>query len=274
MNHREIYIAPQSEGKGRTFRSVCLTTVEADTLWEGGAATTDNMRPVLAVFAGSDAEIRPFLMNLLQGRKASFASRESGYRKKEDRLEILKSSKFQVAWQREAEGTLATVFLPELFRMDPGMVDPVGAKFVLLPTHEWVKGQKIDCAPIVRHVRRLLPKDKLETIEALSVESLTALVPLAFLFVAFLDRRTRCPILQDGRFYLQLLVTCLAEGLATWSTPEHSYRRDFGQVGSMRFRVEREAEMGFVPGLAFSASHQEIQRVLAEQTTIFFKVKR
>lgn len=278
MSHREIVIAPQSEGKGRTFRAACLTLVEADSLWKGGQTTTDDVRPVLAVLAGSENELRPFMVNLLAGRKAIFPSKDHSYRRKEDRVEVLRSSGFQVTWQREEEGSIATVFLPELFRLDPGMVDPAGAKFILLPTQEWASRQEIEVGSIVRHVRKIVSVDPKERDrEELSESALAALVPLAFLFAAYLDRRTRCPILQDGRFYLQLLIACLREGLASWpsSDPYYSYNNGaFGVTNRLRFRVERADVLGYARGIAFGAGHPEIERVLAEQATLFAQVSK
>jgi len=271
MNHREIVIAPQQEGKSRSFSASCLTLVEADALWEGGATDTDNVRPVHVSFAGSEAELRPFVMNLLSGRKAAFTQKDHSYRKKEDRLEVLKSSGFKVTWQKEAEGTIATLFLPELFELEPGMVDPAGAKFIVLPTDTWAAQQRVEVGPIVQHVRAMLP-EKAREAEALSEEALAKLVPTAFLFVAYLDRRTRCPILQDGRFYLQLLIACLGQGLASYPNSGHHYGSPpFGEASRLGFRVERAETLGYSRGVAFSANHAQIEQVLAEQVSLFFE---
>jgi hypothetical protein len=273
-SYKEAWIESQGSKKGRSFGATCLTLVEADTLWDGGSVVTDDVRPVLATFVGTDNEIRPFVANLMTGRKAVISG-NSGYRKN-SRLEFLRSAGYATSFQREAEGTLATVYLADLFRLDPGLVDPMGAKFIIMPTIEWAKRQNIaDVKGIVKHVRGLLSAQH-KNEESLSEEALTALVPTAFLFTAFLDRRTRSPILQDGRFYLQLLVAFLSHDLASFSVADHYYgERGFGESKTMSFSIRDGEELGYTKGVAFNAHHDEIETILAEQVDLFFKkVKR
>lgn len=266
---RVVTIEPQKEGKGRSFSAVCLATIEADRLWPGGDAVTDNNRPVWAMFTGTDNEVRPFVANLLLGRKAEF-EKDNAYRyttrKRGERLEILRSAGYQITYQREAEGTIATVFLPDLFRLDPGMVDVDGARFIVLPSREWALAQKVDVAPIVQHGRSLgYPIEE---------EALASLTPMAFLFAAYLDRRTRCPLLSDGRFYLQLLLACLHNGLASWSNAKDRYYREteFGKHADMLFFEKDTADVGLLPGIAFNAAHEAIEEVLASEVDRFFKL--
>lgn len=270
---RDIIIAPQQEGKGRSFSATCLATIEADRLWSGGG--TDNMRPVWSMFAGSEQELRPFVMNLRSGRKGVFIKSNGYTRSKDEKLEFLKSCGFETTWQREVEGSIATVFLPELFQMDPGMVEVAGANFIVLHTKEWANRQSIDINPLVRHVRDMIPKNR-EGEPYLPSDSLAELVPSAFLFSAYLDRRTRCPLLSDARFYLQLLVACLTEGLASLPRASGSYynsydRKEFGINGFFGFETQGLDDLGFATPIAFSAGHSEIERVLAEQVTLFFQ---
>lgn len=263
---RDVRIEPKEGGKGRTFAATCLATVEADSLWEGGMSSTDDVRPVWAMFAAGEQELRPFMANLVQGRKVLLGEQRQSYRKKEDRMEFLRSAGYQVTWQREAEGAVVTVFLPDLFRLDPGMVDPKGATFVLLPPTSWSEHQGIDAEPIVNHVLSLdmCPLDK---------EALTALVPLSFLFSTYLDRRTRCPLVSDGRFYLQVLLASLRAGLASWSISDAaSYRQlEFGQHSHFRFLEADTASVGLNRGVAFQATHEAIGEMLAEEVKVFFE---
>ncbi len=264
---RDVIIAPQVEGKGRSFSAIMLACVEADGLWTAGRTATDVTRPVWAMFAGSDAELRTFAANLQTGRKAQFGKDGGFHSKRDEKIEFLKSAGYQYTWQRETEGSLLTAFLPDLFRLDPGMVDPTGATFVCLPTAEWLAAQKLDTRPLVAHVKRLgeIP---------LSDEQLTDMCPLAFLFCAYLDRRTRCPLLSDGRFYLQLLIACLNEGLASFPL-ESAYwgDRTFGVREHFRFRVEHASDVGIIGRpVAFQAKHEEIERVMSEQVAFFFKL--
>jgi hypothetical protein len=269
---REIVIAPQQEGKGRTFSATCLATVEADSLWTGGM-TGDNMRPVWAMFAGSEQELRPFIMNLKSGRKASFLKSRTYSRSKDEKLEILKSSGLEVTWQREIEGSIATVYLPDLFQLNPGMVDTKGASFIVLPTVAWAREQRIDdVAAIVRHVRDMIPLNY-EKAPYLTDEEVADLVPTAFLFCSYLDFRTRCPLLSDARFYMQLLIACLQEGLASFAIGDNYYynRKEFGRHSHFRFSTQGLPELGFSTPIAFTAEHAAIERVLAEQVTLFFE---
>lgn len=261
------------DGKGRSFRAMCLATVEADSLWPGGLARTDNIRPVWTAFAGTENELRPFMANLILGRKADLLSE---YRRREDVIELLKSAGYQQTWQREEEGCIATAFLPDLFRLDPGMVDPAGAFFVLLPTREWFAKQKLDVNPIVEHGMRLAKLRGYPVDEG----QLITLAPVAYLFCAYLDRRTRCPLLADGRFYLQILLACLSEGLATWSIDKNksyfSYgtQGSFGQHTEFGFREHGTEELGFLPGVAFGSSHDTLEALLAKEVTEFYTITK
>jgi hypothetical protein len=264
---RDLAILPQ-QGKGRTFRASLLASVEADLLWTGGLTVSDNVRPVWAMLAGSDQELRAFMANLTTGRKAAFEKEGRNYgRHKTDQFEILKTAGYDVTWQRELEGAVATIFLPELFQMDPGMVDPEGIRFVLLPSKEWVAGQKIEVKPLIQFVRKagfLLPP-----------EQLARWAPIAYLFCAYLDRRTRCPIVPDGRFYLQLFLECLKQGLSSFSVQESSYRRPdmpFGENQDLQYHEQDTDQVGLIPGLAFKASHETFEKILAAQVALFFRV--
>jgi hypothetical protein len=267
---REVIITPpeNSTRKGRSFTATCLALVEADTLWDGGMIS-DDTRPVFAMFAGSDAEMRPFQANLRMGKKAHFLNdNRRSYRKKTDRIEFLRSADYEYTWQREVEGTILTVCLKELFQLDPGMVDPAGARFVVLPSKTWVAEQKMDPRSAVMHVRGLAYKG-LEN-EELENEELERLVPIASLFAVYLDRRTRCPIVMDERFYLQLFLAALGKGLASWPY-DGGYRDEFGVNQKLRFSQQTEDVGCFEKGIAFNATHERIEELLAEQTTAFFE---
>jgi hypothetical protein len=256
---QNVIIAPAQEGKGRAFEALCLARVSANALWEGGQ-TGDNIRPVWAMFGATENELRPFAANLILGRKALFPKSH----KKDEKIEFLKSVRYQQAWQREAEGSLVTLFMPDLFRHDPGMVDPKGISFVLLVPKSWADKEDLDLRPMMEYVLGLgFPKDRIEE---------TA--KLAYLFATYLDRRTRCPIPTDGRFYLQLLYACLQEGLATYATSEgysSSYRsHEFGNHSRFGFYETNTDQVGLLPGIAVHSSHENFERLLAEQVTLFF----
>jgi hypothetical protein len=263
---REAIIAPQTEGKGRSFTAMCLASIEADLLWSGGQTDTDEQRPVWAMFAGSEQEMRPFVANLKTGRKCEL-SRSGYYSRKTDKMAFLRSAGYSVTWQRETEGSIATIFLPDLFQMDPGMVDPEGSAFVTLPTKEWSVNQKIDVNPLVQHAKRFV--DSYRGVPTLTDDELAEMVPISFLFASYLDRRTRCPIPADERFYLQLMLACLKEGLASLADTR-SHSREFGVHNYFNFSALGLEDLGFVRPIAFRAEHASIERVLAEQVASFF----
>lgn len=226
------------------------------------------------MFAGSDAELRPFVTNLRLGRKAE---RQSNHSRggDEERLEFLKSVGYQITWQRELEGAIATLFHPDLFRLDPGMVDPAGIQFVLLVPTNWSAAQAVDVEAAVDHVQALAP--------ARDPSFLASLVPTAYLFAAFLDRRTRCPLVADGRFYLQLLVASLDQGLASLPgncARYNSDRREWGhnprhgfnlEVGAERYSRAGIETIGLKHAISFHAMHELFEHFLAEQVTLFFE---
>ena len=295
---RDVRIEPKDEGKGRTFRATLLASVEADSMWEGGLTGTDDARPVWAMFAASDAELRPFQANLATGRKIIVGKEGSHYRRRSDKIELLKTAGYQYTWQREAEGSILTACMMDLFRRDPGMVDPTGACFVVMPTEAWLASQKVDKVDeIVAHARHGFVESLLKRYAGLgdyekrsssvekyaqdhgypvTEESLRALVPLAFLFCAYLDRRIRAPLVSDGRFYLQLLLACLNAKLASWpSDPERSasYQNDaYGVNTSLRFHATDIAQVGLARPIAFKASHDQIKELLSEEVDHYFSL--
>lgn len=273
---QELVIQPgEGSKKGRSFQAVCVAVMTANALFPEANGKT--IRPVWAMFAGSESELRPFMANLRLGRKAepSIAS----YRKQGDgeRVEFLKTVGFTIGWQRETEGTLATIFHPGLFRLDPGMVDPAGISFVMLVPNEWADAQKLDPEAAVAYVKTLgFP---------VTDEVLTALVPTAYLFAAYLDRRTRCPLVPDGRFYLQLLCASLTAGIASFpgTDVKHSYgHRDewghnkrhgfnfsFGGYSNYRGDPGYEA-LNIRHAISCMVNHEDFEAFLAEQVTEFY----
>jgi len=271
---REIYIAPQQEGKGRVFSATLLSYVEADPMWETGRSAGETIRPLWMMCCGSDQELRAFVANLRTGRKATFGNKAgySSYRYgKQERFEILRSSNFQVSWQKEPEGSIVTLYHPDLFQIDPGLVDETHIQFILLPTAAWHSEQKIDTTPIVQHLRKCGYQQSDEELSALSITS--------FLFATYLDRRTRCPLVADGRFYAQLMLSCLKQGLASFrKTDRYSYTyEDSGTFGIHRRQSFYEfdtTDVGLLSGIAMWADHIQFEEVLAREVTLYMQITR
>ncbi len=272
---QELVIQQKDDDKkGRSFQAICLAVMTANALFPEANGKT--IRPVWAMFAGSDAQLRPFMANLKLGRKAE--PRIESYRKQGDseRVEFLKTIGYYMAWQRETEGSIATIYHPDLFRLDPGMVDPSGISFVMLVPSEWEDRQAVDREAAVSYVSAFR--------YPLSPEKLHALVPAAYLFAAYLDRRTRCPLIADGRFYLQLLCAALDSGFASFPGSDvkycYNHRSDWGINSKQGFNI---AIGGYdrihTPGIevlslrhaiSFLAKHTDFEAFLAEQVAIYF----
>lgn len=239
---KKLVIQQQKEGKGRAFTATLVACVEAREILPRG---NDAVRPIFLSLVGSDSELRPFVANLRTGKKA-----EHGYKGRE-RYEILKSAGYQCAWQRTSKGTLATLFAPDLFCLDPGMVDPKGVVFCLLPARSWLRPLDVpvpDCVP---------------------EERMADVLGLAPLFVAYLDRRTRCPLIPDPRFYVQILAHALDQGLARFSrTAASRYGQSWGE--SSYYEEAGTEDLGLAPGLFFHAGHDVLEQFLADEVKAFF----
>ncbi len=245
---KELTIEPKTEGKGRSFSATLVACVEARDVVPRG---NDTIRPVFMALAGTDQELRPFVANLRTGKKAEVST---GYRRG-DKYEILKSAGYQCTWQRTPKGTVVTLFAPDLFCLDPGMVDPKGVTFCMLPSRAWLK-------PLDVPVPKCVPADRADDVRS-----------LAALFVAYLDRRTRCPLVPDPRFYVNVLAGALDEGLATFSrTDAHRYQHAWGE-SSGRYDEEGTEHLGMAPGIFFCTSHETLETFLAAKVREHFGVE-
>lgn len=260
---KRLIIEPKTEGKGRSFEALALAWVTADTLWPGGN-NGNSIRPVWLMFAGSPEQLRAFSANLISGRKAQVLDLNSSrYEKHPPQMELLKSAGYALSSQRTSGSTVITAYLPDLFLIDPGMVDPAGIQFCLLPSQEWVDSQVWNVDRAVEHVSKLEYN--------CTEEALQILAPISGLFAVYLDRRTRCPLIKDERFYLQLLCACLDRGLASLSS-EATYST-WGRTSSLGFKEFHTETVGLLPGIACRASHADMEQLLAEQAKLFFQLE-
>lgn len=257
----KLYIQPTTE-KGRAFQAELLAHVTAN-VWPGHDESKA-IRPIYATLAGTPDETRAFIANLRCGSHAKPAER-GGYRKGGDAYEFQKSAGYQWDWQRETEGCIVTAHIPEVFRLDPGMVDPSGIRFVCLPSTKWIDAQHVsDSVDAMRtHLAALgYAQEKIDR----------TCGPVTFLWAAYLDRRTRAPLITDPRFYAQLLATCLDVGAASFSGDGGSSWRDppWG-TGRFSFQEHDTKRVGLAPGIAMKVKHEEFEKVLGEQVKLFYK---
>lgn len=258
----DLVIQTEGESKGRSFRASLLAYVEGSHLWSGGA-TSENTRPIWCMIAATDAESASFMANLRGGNKASIVGAEKiyGRNKKSEKFELLKSAGYEFSAQRHPQGTVWTAYMPELFKLDPGMVDPVGVKFAFLPSASWCPEPSND---VLAHVQELNP--------ARSLEDLAPIARLGPLFAAYLDRRSRCPMIPDARFYAQIAVEFCRLGSATFA-PDGSRDQKWHQ-GKLGYDETGVEVVGLLPGMAMSASHETVEACLAEQVGLFDQVTR
>ncbi len=263
-----LRIEPREEDtKGRVFRATLLSYVTADRLWSGSGG--GGIRPAMLTYAGTESECRAFTANLRMGRKAKLP-KESRYRGNGDYFELLKSAGYAFTMQRFPEGVVMTAYLPNLVTLDPGMVDPTHASFLLLPSREWIEAQKLDIEPAVRYIEDLGLVAEKDDATKPTLEKLRQLARIAPLFAAYLDRRTRAPFVQDLRFYVQILVAFMANQYANFSRTRDRYYHNqiFGENASGFIEYETDT-VGLFPGLCFYAPQTAIETILAEEVNTF-----
>ncbi len=280
------------QSKGRCFRALKLAHVTCDALWEG-SGNGDTIRPVYIQLAGLETELRPVVANLRGGRKAEIEG--EGSRSNPPKLELMKSAGYSWSWQRglDEQGACAvTAWIDGLCTMDPGMVDPAGCSFLCLTPRWWAERETARTQqdePLAGAI--LAHWDKLQMIAEVSkrvfpptfnfkpAEEVLALVPQAARFAAYLDRRTRRPLVTRPEFFLQLYLAALSRGVASLSSPadRYSYSRNEGPLAWAQhvptFVEVDTAEVGLLPGVACDVKHAELETFLAEQVALFFKLQ-
>lgn len=264
---REVTIEPAAEGKGRSFCGVLLSYIEADAWWASGSAK-DVIRPVWAAFAASEGESRPFVANLRLGRLA-----RPNAKTKSGAIELMRSADYEFLTQKLDGVVATTVYLPELFAHDPGMVDPTGIKFIIAIPEAWeaehaAAVNPADAAAATLHVARL------RYAGAPDRAGLAALIPAATLFNSFLDRRTRCPLIPDLRFQLQIFIAALTEGVAQFpSDSDNRYRwseQEWGSKGQFKLQATGLAEARIARVVGMNCPHERLEKFLAANAKAYF----
>lgn len=263
---KDIIIHTDNEsGKGRSFRAVLLSYVTSTALWDMGGG--DNLRPVWAMIACSPGESIPFVRNLQCGRKAAIIPDRS--RKGTDHLEFLKTGDYAYKPQTSAEGTVWSIYLPDVFLLDPGIVDPERVRFAVLPSAEWVSDVDETLArELAAGYSKDIERSRWNTSwadeeSARRLDVCRLVTRIAPLFCKSLDTRTRCPLIPDPRFYAMVLAGMLSKGLATLSHENRAYRSEWGRSGCSFAEYDTDT-VGLLPGLACSAKHDQLEALLSE----------
>lgn len=252
----------QEGAKGRMFGASLLAWATADALWDAGDAGDRAVRPVWAVLAGARTEMIAFVANLRCGRPFGTGGKRTrkGGTTFQQKFEFLRSVRYEWRTHATDEGAVVQVFLPDLFRTDPGLIDPSGVRFVVLPPAAWVTAQAEALGAratqdAVRHVARLgiAPPGF----------DLAPWVPLATLFAERLERRIRFPFPPSLPFQLQVMAAMLKEGLATFRAERGD--RDWFEHAHAGFVTHGLAQVGIAPGVACAAPQAAIEALLVRE---------
>ncbi len=278
----EIMIQQEDGEKGRAMHGHVLAYITADGV-NGG--NTENLRPVFACVASSEAQIRPLIANLRMGKKAVFLHDNPTSR--EGKLEFLKSFKIGCSYQRCPSGVVATLVAPDVFTRNPGMVDPSGINFILAPESSVLQGLKWDRKLAMDAVQAFfnhlcgIEKNRQaefdrEFNEKYGYGSSRAWVAPDFhhefmeyldhtpLFAAYLDSRTRCPLIDDLRFMAVLLYRCMDLKLCGGAMGRNRWEDD-RKWGKLRSMTSQGLEMiHLAPALGMFTSHNDFETVLKE----------
>jgi hypothetical protein len=272
-----IIVSEDTSKKGRSFRGTLLAHAACSRLWLGGDKST--LRPIWAMVATSDAEAFPFVRNLQLGHKAQmFGDRGS---KADQQFDCLKSAGYDMKPQRHVVGheedgrpvvaVAWTIYLPEAYRVDPGMVDPEQVKFALMPSTEWAPTTNEQIATRLADLYRSHDfndwqisrgADREEYNRRLGI--MRYVVRVAPLFADRLDRRTMCPLIPELGFYALVLAAMLdrqyvslsgtgVRGDRTWGCSGLGYDEDLGLLSDDKV----------LPGLVCSVMHVNLAPLLA-----------
>lgn len=253
----KLTIAPKGD-KGRSFSAELLACAQADALWEGGGTTTDTIRPVWMVLAGSELELRAFMANLMTGKVAIVDNRDRAYDAlRGNKYEILRSAGYAHHTVKLGGGAVTTLYLPDLVCIDPGMVDPDYIRFIVIPAMAWVTAQSFDLIEARAIVERLagMSWDITDT-------DLHNTLAEGVLFLAYLDRRCRYPIPFSPALGAWLMMVCEQKRVLHRPAPQCSYHHKYHVFGAKNAQSH--------PGFAFGAKHEDLSEILSSEIPRWF----
>lgn len=209
---------PSREGeKTRQFRAEVVAYIAADPVWGMGANSAERaVRPALFAFVAPAQQARAFAANLRLGRPAA-VDRDVRYGEPK-RFELMRSAGYRFDVHTVGDGVLTVAYVPELFAIQPSAVERQIA-FVCCPPRWWVR----------REAAALRPQwgDEAEDVAA------------AAYFVAYLDRRSPLPIVNDLRFHRALVAEAKKDGWAFGPAPDDAGGGHFQMVGTRAIGLDR-----------------------------------
>jgi hypothetical protein len=306
---------PTTKGKQRTpvktrvFSAIKLAHICADPLWDGAANSNETIRPAYIALAGTPMSLRPFVANMRTGSTADLEGTKKSYgRDKPVRFELLRSARYVYSGRRYTlpdgtEGNVITATLPDIMTLDTGMIDPQTCSFLAVPPRWWVEREQLRlradrsrCMQILTHAEvlgllsnsgRFLPQGV-----ALTADMLLDLAPIAVYTMAYIDRRTRRPLITSVEFALQLYLGGLRTGILSLSSTEDSRREHKSYRPSKAPTSKADSwlwarhswadsfievdthEIGLMPGVVAKTTHDLLDQLLIAEVQRFTKLQR
>jgi hypothetical protein len=240
MSLSELCISPpeapskkRNQPKSRVFSVRMLGYLAANALWD--APTSGNhIRPAWIAYLATDQAMRPFTANFRGGRPATGDSSKT--------FAMPKKSAHRWVTQRVPGASVTLAYLPELFHLEPAMVED-HCRFIFAPPRWWVEAQ----------AATLTAEFGDDAHDAAR----------AALFTAFLDRRTPMPIVNDLRFHLQLYRAALEAG--------RNHPWAIGHLGCHGgcLSGSHHPGCGLDLPVAVNVSQSDLRRLIVEQTALF-----
>jgi hypothetical protein len=293
----------RAPAKTRQFRAQYLAHIVANDWWSGGQAITETTRPVWLMLASTERAIRPVIANLQTGHRAMLRRYHDslGYDTAPvAHLELLKSAGYRMLWQRLVGGpdgplAVVTAYLPELFVLDPGLIDPAGVQFVALTPQWWAQQQLAQLradtpawVDLQTHMAALARMGSLvPSNQFASGEEVLDHVAQAVHCVTFIERRTTRPLPPTTAFALQLFLAGLQRGILTVAAPTEPGQRASSrpttdpadptdrwawarhpEIGA--FAECQTATVGLAPPVACRCTHDTLDAFLAGEVERYF----
>ncbi len=266
--------------KGRAFSATLLAYIQADALVKRDKPDVNVIRPAWAQFVATDAAMTPFKANLVKGGRAAFPKTSYG-REATTYIEFLRSMKYRATTQRIADDPdtllVLTMDVPALFNVD-GQDDHDGIHFIAATprwwgddVREWVDGQPDVRSDLDRFVRTLNALPGTPWQGALVGDVADEAVRVSAYTMLHLARRTRLPIVNDVRFFLQAYLFGLHHQLFTLARvdPKTYYHDDPRDAWAWARRAAIVArgtrEIGLHDPVGCGAASASVKRFLADE---------
>ena len=223
-----VIVVGKDGGKQESFRCTHLGHVKWSAVLSNPTRNGPD-RPIWLSLAASPQEMRAVEANLRMGRTLKVDHRT---------LELLKTAPYVWSRQSAPNTTVLTVYLPDIFRLDPGQVDASGVQFYVLPPKSWCDDYSAKHRDAIARAVASVTSDPEYT------ERLTDLAPRAVWMLNMINSRTRCPVIREIAFALRVYRAASVSMML-----DHG-----GDVGCL----------GMADGFGFRASHAGIGVLLAE----------